>query len=176
MPPLATTRPAASEMISAGICVTRPSPTDSFVKTSTASEIGMPCRKVADENAAEDVDGGDDEAGDRIAAHELRGAVHGAEERAFLFELTPAPLRFALVDQAGRQVGVDGHLLAGNAVERESGADLGDARGALRDDDEVHRQEDDEHDDADDEVAAHDELGEAGDDVARAASRRARRR
>ena len=162
--------------MSAGICVTRPSPTDSFVKTSAASASRHAVPEGRDENAAEDVDGRDDEARDRVAAYELRGTVHGAEERAFLFELTPAPLRFALIDQAGRQIGVDGHLLAGNAVECESGADLGDARGTLRDDDEVHRQEDDEHHDTDDEVTAHDELGETGNDVARARARRARRR
>jgi hypothetical protein len=36
VPPFATRRPAANEMISAGICEASPSPTDSFVKTSDA--------------------------------------------------------------------------------------------------------------------------------------------
>ncbi len=68
--------------------------------------------------------------------------------------------------QPGGEIGVDGHLLAGDGVEGEARADLGDARGALGDDEEVHRDQDDEHDGADDEVAAHHEVGEAGDDVA----------
>ena len=34
----------------------------------------------ADDHAAEDVDGDDDQAGDGVAAHELLGAVHGAVE------------------------------------------------------------------------------------------------
>ena len=67
---------------------------------------------------------------------------------------------------AGGEIGVDGHLLAGDGIEGEARADLGDARRALGDDQEVDRDQDDEHDRADDEVAAHDEVGEAGDDVA----------
>jgi hypothetical protein len=61
-----------------------------------------PMPKRRDENTTEDIDARDDETRDRIAAHELRGAVHGAEKRAFLFEFTPAALRLALIDQAGR--------------------------------------------------------------------------
>ena len=121
---------------------------------------------VADDDAAEDVDGGDDEAGDGVAAHEFRGAVHRAEEGAFLFQFAAAPLRLLVVDQAGGKIGVDRHLLAGDGVEGEAGADFGDTRGALGDDDEVHHDQDHEDDEADDEVAAHHQLGEAGDDVA----------
>ena len=46
VPPLETRRPAARETIRAGICETRPSPTDSRVNTSAASERGMPWRVV----------------------------------------------------------------------------------------------------------------------------------
>ena len=66
-------------------------------------------------------------------------------------------MRYLLVDEAGREVGVDRHLLAGNGVEGEARADLGDARRALGDDQEVDRHQDDEDDDADDEIAAHHE-------------------
>ena len=59
-----------------------------------------------------------------------------------------------LVDQAGREIGVDRHLLAGHGVEGEARRDFGDAARALGDDDEVHDHQDDEDDDADDEVAA----------------------
>ena len=44
MPPLETSRPAASETISAGICETRPSPTDNLVNTSAALASDMPWR------------------------------------------------------------------------------------------------------------------------------------
>ena len=67
---------------------------------------------------------------------------------------------------AGVEIGVDRHLLAGDGIEGEAGADLGDARGALGDDHEVDGDQDHEDDGADDEVAAHDEAGEAGDDMA----------
>ena len=71
--------------------------------------------------------------------------------------------RFLLVDEAGAEVGVDRHLLAGHRVEGEARRDLGDALGALGDDDEVDDHEDQEHDRADDEVAADHELAERGD-------------
>ena len=69
----------------------------------------------------------DDQAGDGVAAHELGGAVHGAEEGRFLLQLLAPALGLVLVDQARRQVGVDGHLLAGHGVQGEAGGDFGDA-------------------------------------------------
>ena len=44
----------------------------------------------ADDDAADDVDEDDQQAGDGVAAHEFRGAVHGAEEAAFVFQLLAA--------------------------------------------------------------------------------------
>jgi hypothetical protein len=126
----------------------------------------MPCRVDADNDAADDIDGENDDAGDGVAAHEFRRAVHGAEEGALLLQLAPARLRLLVVDEAGGKIGVDRHLLAGNGVERESGADLGDARGALGDDEKIDRDENQKDDEADDEIAAHHEAGKAADDVA----------
>ena len=122
--------------------------------------------EIADRDAADDVDEGDDQAGDGVAADEFRGAVHRAEEGRFLLQLAAAKLRGLVVDDAGRKVGVDRHLLAGNGVEGEARADLGDTGRALGDDDEVHDDQDHEHDEADDEVARHHQVREAGNDVA----------
>ncbi len=120
----------------------------------------------ADDHAADDVDEHDEQAGDGVAAHELGGAVHRAEESAFVLQRLAAPLRLGFVDQAGGKVGVDRHLLAGHGVEVEARRDFGDAAGALGDDDEVHDHQDDEDDDADHEVAGHHEVAERLDDVA----------
>ena len=56
--------------------------------------------------------------------------------------------------------------LPGIEFEVKACGHLGDAAGALGDDDEIHDHQDGENDDADDEVAAHDELAERLDDVA----------
>ena len=80
---------------------------------------------------------------------------------AFLLQFAAAELGFLLVDHAGGEIGVDRHLLAGDGVEGEARADLGDTRRALGDDDEVHHDEDQEDDEADDEIAGHHQLGEA---------------
>ncbi len=120
----------------------------------------------ADDHAADHVDEHDEQAGDGVAAHEFRGAVHRAEERAFVLQMLAAGARVVLVDQAGGQIGVDRHLLAGHGIEVEARRDFGDAAGALGDDHEVHDDEDREHDDADHEIAAHHEIAERLDDVA----------
>ncbi len=120
----------------------------------------------ADDDAADHVDEGDQQGRHRVAAHEFRGTVHGAEEGGLLLQGRAPSLRGLLVDQAGRQVGVDRHLLAGHRVEGEAGRDLGDPARALRDDHEIHDDQDREHDDPDDEVAPHHEVAEGLDDVA----------
>ncbi len=109
--------------------------------------------EITDDDAAENVDGGDDEARNRIAADEFRGAVHRAEERAFLFQLAAAALRLLLIDDAGGQVRIDRHLLAGNGVEGKACADFSDTRRTLGDDDEVDGDQDQEDDQTDNEIA-----------------------
>jgi len=69
-------------------------------------------------------------------------------------------------DVTGTQLGVDGHLTAWHGVKGEAGRDLGDALGALGDDDELHDGEDQKHHRADDDVAGHDEPAERIDDAA----------
>ena len=119
----------------------------------------------ADHDAAEDIHPQDDQAGDCVAANELRGAVHRSEEGAFLLQFAPPQLRDLLVDQTGGEVGVDRHLFAGDRIESESSAHFGDTRGALGDDEKVDRHEDEKDDDADDEIAAHHDLCKSGDDI-----------
>ena len=123
--------------------------------------------RIADGNAADDVDGGDDEAGDGVAAHEFGCTVHGAEESALFLQFPPAELSFLFIYDAGRQIGIDRHLLAWYGVEGEAGAHFGNTRRALGDDDEVDHDQDQEHDQADDEITAHDQLGKTANDVAR---------
>ena len=120
----------------------------------------------ADDHAADDVDHHDEQAGDGVAADEFRGAVHGAEEAGFVFQVLAPPPRLLFVDQAGIEIGVDRHLLARHGVQVEARRDFGDAARALGDDHEIHDHEDREHDDADDEIAAHHEVAERLDDVA----------
>ena len=126
------------ETISAGIWLTRPSPTVSRVKVCDGVGEAHALLRHADDDAADDVDGDDHQAGDGVAAHEFAGAVHGAEEIGFRFEVLAAALGFLLVDQAGGQIGVDRHLLAGHGVQGEARRDFGDAARTLGDDDEVH--------------------------------------
>ena len=120
----------------------------------------------ADDDAADDVDEGDQEAGDGIAAHEFGGTVHGAEEGRFVFQVAAALARLALVDEAGRQVRVDRHLLAGHGIEGEARGDFGDTARALGDDDEIDDHQNGKDDEADDEIAPHDEIAERLDDAA----------
>ena len=161
-----TRMPVATEISSAGICAHRPSPTVSREKCWAASPNGMPCCIDADDDAADEVDDGDQDAGHRVALDELRGTVHRAVEVGLLGDLGAALARLLVGDLAGVEVGVDRHLLARHGVEGEAGAHLGDAAGAVRDDDELDDDQDQEDHEADDHVAADDEVAERGDHVA----------
>jgi hypothetical protein len=83
---------------------------------------------------------------------------------------TSARRRLAsFVDQAGVQVGVHGHLLAGHGVQREAGRDFGNALGALGNHHEVDDHQNAEHDQTHGKVAADQEVAEGLDHRARGA-------
>ena len=123
----------------------------------------------ADDEAADDGDDQNQDAGHGIAAHELGGTVHGAEEVGFFLHLGAAALGFGFVDQASVQVGVHGHLLAGHGVQGEAGRDFGDTLGTLGDHHEVDHHQDGEHDQTHGKVAADQEVAEGLDHRARGA-------
>jgi len=70
----------------------------------------------ADDHAADDVDEHHEQSRDGVAAHEFGGAIHGAEERAFVPELFARPARILFIDQTCRKIGVDRHLLSRHGV------------------------------------------------------------
>ena len=72
--------PVAVEIRSAGICAARPSPIVSSEKVWSASRERHVLLHDADDDAAEQVDRDDHDAGHRVALDELRGAVHRAVE------------------------------------------------------------------------------------------------
>jgi hypothetical protein len=115
-----------------------------------------PLLQHADDETADDVDEQDDDAGDRITLDELAGAVHRAVEGRLALEDLAAALRLVLVDEAQVQIGVDAHLLAWHAVERESCRDFRNALRATGHDDVLHDDEDQEHDEPDHVVVADD--------------------
>ena len=138
-----TTMPAAVEMISAGhLRHQAVADGEQRVVLGGAARRSSSCWTMPMAKPADDVDEDDDDAGDRVAADELAGTVHRAVEVGLLRDLAAAPARLVLADQAGVQVGVDRHLLAGHRVQREARRDLGDAAGALGDDHEVDDDQD----------------------------------
>ena len=120
----------------------------------------------ADQQAGDDVDGGNQDRGQRVALVEARRAVHGAVELGLAGNRLAAPARLGLVDQAGIHVGVDGHLLAGQRVQGEARRDLGGAHRAVRDDQKLNGDQGQKQHEADHIVAAHDELAEGLDHLA----------
>ena len=83
------------------------------------------------------------------------------------FELLAALPGLGLVDEAGRKVGVDRHLLSRHRIQGEARRHFGDASGTLGDHDEVHDHEDRKHDQADDEIALRDKPAKRLNDQAR---------
>lgn len=113
-----------------------------------------------DRHAADQVDKQNQQAGNGVAAHELAGAVHGAVELGLLGHFRAAGLGLVLVDQAGVEVGVDRHLLAGHGVEGKTRAHLGNPPSTLGHHHEVDDHQDREHHDTDHIVAADHHLAE----------------
>ena len=136
-----------------------------MVKVSTALDERHVIAPHARDETADDIDARDHQTRDGVAAHELACSVHGAEEFDLLLQGGAAPARFAIIDDAGGQVGVDGHLFAWQRVQCETRGDLGYAARPARDDGEVHHQEDKEHDRADDQTSADRKLAEGLNDV-----------
>src|SRR5205823_4678475 len=93
-------------------------------------------------------------------------AVHCAVEVGFLGNFLAAAAGFDLVDRAGVDVGVDGHLLAGHGIEGEAGGDFGNSGCAFGDDHELNHHDDGEDDDADGQGIAGDEIAEGEDHFA----------
>ncbi len=120
----------------------------------------------AEHQPAEDVDHQDHHAGDGVALHEFRGAVHRAVKIGFGRDFLAAQLGFVRGEQAGVEIGVDRHLLAGHRIERETRRDFGNAASALGDHDEVDHHQDTEDEEADGIVAADQEIAEALDHMA----------
>ncbi len=161
-----TMMPVATEINSAGICADEAVADRQqrvLVGGFAEAEVAL---EHADDDPADEVDGGDDHGRHGVAFDELRGTVHGAVEVRLPGDLGAACARLVVGDQAGVQVGVDRHLLAWHRVEREARADLGDASGAVGDDDELDHDEDQEDHQADDDVAADDEFPECLDHAA----------
>ena len=75
----------------------------------------------ADGETTHDVDQQNQDTGHGIAAHELRGTVHGAEEVGFFSHLSTAAFGFFLVNQASIQVSVHSHLFAWHRIQGEAG-------------------------------------------------------
>ena len=121
----------------------------------------------ADQEAGDDVDAGDENAGHRVALREARGAVHGAVELGFAGQLL-APrcaLRVSSI-KPGVQIRIDGHLLARQRVQGEARGDFRNAHRAVVDDHILNRDQHQENHRADDVVAAHHEAAEGLDHVA----------
>ncbi len=115
----------------------------------------------------DDVDEQDQQRRNRIALHELAGAIHRTVEIGLGGDFAAARLGLVRGEQAGRKIGVDRHLLARERVEGEARRDFGDAARALGDHHQIDDHQDQEHKDADGEIAADQESAEGLDDHAR---------
>ena len=114
----------------------------------------------ADCQSRQDIDERDHDAGDGVAADELAGTVHGPVEVGLLGHLFAAAAGLVLRDESGIQIGVDRHLLARHAVQREPRSHFADAGGTLGDDQKLNRDQDREDRKPNEELPAGDELAE----------------
>ena len=112
----------------------------------------------SDGDAAHQVDNRDDDGHSGVALDDFGGAVHSAVKIGLLLNLLPAHPCLLLVNKAGGQIGVNGHLLTGHGVQGKPSGHLGHAFSALGDDDKLHQHDDEEDDEAYHKIAARNQL------------------
>ena len=99
----------------------------------------------ADSHTTNDVDGQNQQTGNSIAFHELRGTVHGTVKIGFLGDFRTAMLGLVLIDQPGIQIGINRHLLARHGIQSEAGTDLRHPAGTFGDNQKVDDHKDGEN-------------------------------
>ena len=110
---------------------------------------------------------GDENAGNGVAPDELAGTVHGPVKIGLLLNCLAPPSGLLLIDQAGVEIGINGHLFAGHGIEGKTRRHFRNTPGTLRDDDKVDHDEDAKHDDPNHEIATNDKVPKGFDDQLR---------
>ncbi len=118
-----------------------------------------------DTETAKDIDRHDDQRSDGLAADKFAGTIHGPVKLCLPRDLFAAALGFFLVDQAGVQIRVDGHLLARHGIQGETGGNLRDTARTFGDDDEIDKHHDQEDDQTDREIAAYHKIAKGLNDL-----------
>ena len=108
----------------------------------------------ADDETAHDGDDQNQDTGHGVATHKLGGTVHGAEEVRLFLHFCAAALGFCFINQAGVQIGVHGHLLAGHGVQGKAGRHFGNTLCTLGNHHKVDHHQNGKHDQTHGKVAA----------------------
>src|SRR5262249_34754528 len=115
-------------------------------------------------DAPDDIHKGDENAGNGVTPDELAGTVHGPVKIGLLLNrLAPSP-GLLLIDQAGVEISINGHLLAGHGIEGKTRCHFGNTPRTLRHDDKVDHDENAKYDDSNPEIAADDKVPKGFDD------------
>ena len=74
----------------------------------------------ANDEAANNIDAENEQAGNRVTFHEFRGTIHGAVEIGFTRDFFAATLGFFRSEQSGIEFSINRHLLAGHRIQGEA--------------------------------------------------------
>ena len=110
--------------------------------------------------ATNQVDDQNEQAGNRVTRHKLRGTVHGAKEVRFLRKFFAALFGSFLVNHTGIQVGVNGHLFARHGIQSKTCIHFRHTASTLGHHNEVDDHQNSEDDETDHVVAADHKLTE----------------
>ena len=118
------------------------------------------------QEAPDEVDKGGYDGEDGVALYKLGSTVHGAEEVGASLNIQAAFPGLFLVDDAGVEVCVNGHLFTGHSVQGEAGRNLSHTFGTLGDDDKLYQNQNEEDDKADDYISLYHKFTESLDNRA----------
>src|SRR5690349_16770236 len=122
--------------------------------------------RCSDNQAANDVNDGNDHPGDRIPFDELHRSIHRAIHFAFTLNDSAFFSRLVGIDHACAHISIDTHLLTRHRIEAEASGDLSDPFGPFGHDDELHDDDDEEDDPPNDKIASDDKVTKGFDNMA----------
>ena len=111
-----------------------------------------------DDQTANHVNSQNKNACDGITLHKFRRTIHRAVKVGLAGDVFAAFAGLLVRQNAGIQIGIDCHLLAGHRIERKARRDFRYTPRTLHDHDHVDDHQDQEHQHADNEIAADNEL------------------
>ncbi len=125
----------------------------------------------ANDQATENIDEGNHDAGNRIPLDKFTRTIHSSVEVRFPLQISSPSSCLYVIDKTGIEIGIHRHLLAGHGIKRKTGRNLRHTPRTIGDDHKLNDRNDNENYQAHHIIAANDKGAKGADDLPRLPSR-----